>query len=75
MPVEITRCPKCRGEMELGALVLRRHNWKWRSTEWMEGLLERSFWTGLKVGGRRRIPLRTNRCRECGFLESYAIKR
>jgi hypothetical protein len=40
--------------------------------EWAEGTPERSFWTGLKLGGRERHAVVTFRCPECGFLESYA---
>jgi hypothetical protein len=74
MPADTQRCPKCRGEMEVGALVTR-HSWlNFHRTEWMEGLPEWAFFTGLKIGGRARHPVRTDRCRECGYLESYAKK-
>jgi hypothetical protein len=39
---------------------------------WVEGRPEASMWTGLKVKGRRRIPVRTFQCEACGYLESYA---
>ena len=39
---------------------------------WVEGPPETSFWTGLKLKGRERIPVRTFRCPSCGYLESYA---
>lgn len=41
--------------------------------EWVEGMPERSFWSGLKVAGRERIPVVTYRCRNCGILQSYAL--
>jgi hypothetical protein len=40
---------------------------------WMEGAPERSIWTGgVKLKGRRRLPVTTYRCPRCGYLESYA---
>jgi dienelactone hydrolase len=38
----------------------------------VEGRPEASIWTGLKIKGKRRIPVRTFRCEACGYLESYA---
>ena len=40
--------------------------------EWVEGVPERSFWTGLKTKGRDRFTVMTYRCPQCGYLESYA---
>jgi ribosomal protein L40E len=74
MPPEATQCPKCNGEMEPGLLVARAQHDMARPTEWLEGEAEHSFWTGLKTKGRDRFPVRVDRCRECGFLESYAPK-
>jgi hypothetical protein len=39
---------------------------------WVEGPPEKSFWTGLKLAGHTKLPVRTFGCRSCGFLESYA---
>jgi len=39
---------------------------------WVEGAAEKSFWRGIKLSGRRQIPIETWRCGRCGFLESYA---
>ena len=39
---------------------------------WVEGAPHRSFWTGLKLGGKRKIDIQTMRCTRCGLLESYA---
>ena len=41
-------------------------------SSWVEGQPEKSFWVGLRIKGRARLPVRTFRCRRCGFLESYA---
>lgn len=42
-------------------------------TEWVEGVPERSFWTGTKLGGRDRYVVETFRCEDCGALRSYAL--
>ena len=39
---------------------------------WVEGPPTSSFWTGLRMRGRERLPVTTMRCIKCGFLESYA---
>jgi len=42
--------------------------------KWVEGAPQFSMWTGLKLSGRRRIEVATYRCRNCGYLESYATE-
>ena len=74
MSFESMRCPKCKGEMEPGFLLDKTHHRVPEPTEWLEGAPERSFWWGLKTKGKDRFPVQTNRCRDCGFLESYANK-
>ncbi|KAA3663996.1 MAG: hypothetical protein DWQ04_07975 [Chloroflexi bacterium] len=39
---------------------------------WIEGEPEKSFWTGTKVKGKRRLAISAFRCTECGYLELYA---
>jgi hypothetical protein len=39
---------------------------------WVAGVPRKSIWTGLKLGGLRQIDVATYRCRQCGYLESYA---
>jgi hypothetical protein len=41
-------------------------------SEWVEGKPERSRWFGVKIKGRRRLPVSTFRCSGCGYLASYA---
>lgn len=72
MSSESTQCPKCRGQMEPGFLLDKAHHDQLKSSEWLEGQPESSFWGGLKTKGRDRFPVRTNRCTGCGYLESYA---
>lgn len=66
------RCPKCESGMEGGFVVDRSHNQRAALPVWTEGEPERSFFTGLKVRGRKRYTVLTARCRKCGYLESYA---
>lgn len=40
--------------------------------KWIESASEFSMWTGLKLRGRQNIEVATYRCRQCGYLESYA---
>lgn len=40
--------------------------------KWVDGPPEKSFWVGLKLGGKEKIEIVTWRCRKCGYLESYA---
>ena len=42
------------------------------ATHWVSGPPQRSFWTGVKMRGRRKQLVRTFRCTTCGLLESYA---
>jgi hypothetical protein len=39
---------------------------------WIAGAPERSFWTGIKLSGRNQFEVTSYRCRQCGYLESYA---
>ncbi|GAA0284009.1 hypothetical protein GCM10009127_26800 [Alteraurantiacibacter aestuarii] len=39
---------------------------------WVEGILERSIWTGYKTKGKSLLPITTYRCGKCGLLENYA---
>jgi phage FluMu protein Com len=69
--MELTaKCPKCNGQMELGVIVDQGDHGQCKVNEWSEGPPEKSFWFGLKV--KNPHPIKTYRCRLCGFLESYA---
>jgi hypothetical protein len=41
--------------------------------KWGAGVPRKSIWTGLKLRGLRQIDITTYRCRQCGYLESYAV--
>lgn len=66
-----SRCPKCEGAMEEGFLRDAAHGANLQST-WVAGAPVHSFWTGVRLRGLVQLPVVTFRCRECGFLESYA---
>jgi hypothetical protein len=58
--------------MEQGYLLDHTHGGQ-TAGEWVEGAPKRSFWTGVSLGGKQRIPITTWRCPTCGFLETYAV--
>jgi hypothetical protein len=39
---------------------------------WVEGLPEKSFWTGLKLKGKRRLAIYAWRCPRCTLVRLYA---
>jgi hypothetical protein len=39
---------------------------------WVDGAPVPSLWFGLKLKGKRQIPVSADRCTACGFLEFYA---
>ena len=63
-------CPKCAGGKERGFLLDQGYG-TYTQPEWVEGVPDRSIWTGLKLRGKTRLKVFTWRCRRCGFLESY----
>ncbi len=72
MREKIPECPKCRRSMQRGYLLDGRHGEQRAVSEWVEGMPEKSFWSGLKIGERRVMPVTVYRCDRCGYLESYA---
>ena len=73
MAMPPSSCPRCSGSMEPG-YVLDEGYGKRGPAKWVEGPPQFSMWTGLKLGGRRRIEVATYRCRNCGYLENYATE-
>ena len=63
-------CPKCGSPMTTGFLLDADQGSK--TTDWIEGAPEKSFWGHVKLKGRRRFPVNADRCERCGFLELYA---
>jgi hypothetical protein len=68
--MQVPTCGKCGGGMEQGFMIEATHG-AVVPPEWAEGEIERSFWTGVAVKGRARYTVKTYRCTDCGFLESY----
>ena len=67
-----TKCPKCGGSLEEGFIRDAIPGGGSVPSAWYQGPLERSFWMGVKTLGRVHYQVRTYRCTQCGFLESYA---
>lgn len=66
---EIT-CPKCKKEMQEGFAIDNSHA-HLIVGRWIEGRPE-SGWLGLKLRGKKWLPIATYRCLSCGYLERYA---
>lgn len=64
-------CPDCRTAMEGGFVLDITDSGKGQAA-WVEGEPERSMWTGLKLKGRRKIPIYAWRCSRCGLLRLFA---
>ncbi len=65
------KCPKCAGDMSNGFIVDSTYGANKVST-WHEGEPERSFFLNTKTHKSKMLKVKTFRCVECGFLESYA---
>ncbi len=65
-------CPKCKSAMEEGFIVDFAHGGSKKVSDWVEGELAESFWWGLKTWNREKHRVKTYRCIQCGYLESYA---
>ncbi len=70
----VINCVKCEGFMEEGFIADRGDYEVKTVNKWVEGKPVKSFWTGIKVSGRQQIEIRTYRCANCGYLESYAVE-
>ena len=66
------RCLRCEGLMEEGFVLDRGHYNSKMVNTWVEGEPVKSFWSGIKTSDRQQYEVRTFRCVECGYLESYA---
>jgi ribosomal protein L37E len=65
-------CSKCGAPMEEGFTVDAWDRVNRVVSTWVDGTPEKSFWFGVRLGGKRRIETKTFRCTKCGYLESYA---
>ena len=68
-----SKCPKCGGALEEGFIRDAVTGGSVPSA-WYRGRLERSRWMGVKTIGKVKYQVRTYRCNQCGFLESYAFE-
>jgi predicted nucleic-acid-binding Zn-ribbon protein len=64
-------CPKCQGEMEQG-FVLEISQGGRSVISWSSGQPKKSFFFGIKLFEVKQIPIGTFRCKDCGYLESFA---
>jgi hypothetical protein len=69
--MKIVECLRCRAPMESGFIADNTHGGL-AQENWTPGQPQRSFWFGLKIDADQSIPVRTFRCPNCGYLESYA---
>ncbi len=60
-------CKSCKGEMEKGFVGAKTNNGEESREDWGTSI---SF---LGTGLNNSIPVTTFRCKNCGFLQSYAI--
>ena len=67
-------CPKCGGEMIEGFIADHTYGGILQS-DWIEDAPVKSFWQGTKISGKDQYKIKTFRCIECGYLESYAIEK
>lgn len=57
--------------MEQGFVPEYTHHHSLRVEQWVEGVPELG-WFGIKLRGKRKLPVETWRCERCHVLESYA---
>jgi uncharacterized OB-fold protein len=72
MAVDTTRCPECGGRMVQGRVIDFRRD-SARPSEWVEGEIVTSVWTG-NVKNDLRYEIVAHRCDGCGYLKFYAEK-
>jgi hypothetical protein len=75
MAVRTLECLRCGGPMEQGFVADKAHYSVPEVQNWVEGVPERSFWSGIRLKGKEVLPVMTYRCEKCGYLESYADQR
>ncbi len=63
--------PRCASAMEQGFTVDQGYGTT-TVPKWVAGVPRTSMWTGLELRGLRPMDVTTYRCRQCGYLESYA---
>ena len=66
------KCPSCREPMELGVVADQTHHARSVQPIWFKGVPEFSFWTGLKLKGKKKHDVVAFRCPRCGMLLHFA---
>jgi hypothetical protein len=64
-------CPKCHAAMFEG-FIPDRMDGGTAVREFYDRPPEKSIWVGVKLSGRKHYEVKTFRCPQCGYLESYA---
>ena len=64
-------CATCGKRLE-GGFILEASRNGVAVTKWVEGAPERSVWTGLKLKGRRQLPMYAWRCPGCFEVRLFA---
>ena len=66
-------CPDCKVPMDSGFMIDFTYGTDAsEQPSWVKGKAEPSFWKGLKLGDKERLPIVTFRCPTCGQLKSFA---
>ncbi|HXH70492.1 MAG TPA: PF20097 family protein [Pyrinomonadaceae bacterium] len=71
MSESILSCPKCKGVMNDGFIADVGYG-TIQPSRWVKGEPVKSFWTGTKVSDKEKYAVKTYRCTNCGYIESYA---
>jgi hypothetical protein len=64
-------CPTCSKRLE-GGFMLDHSQHGVDVTQWVEGAPEKSIWTGIKLKGRRQLPMYAWRCPSCCEVRLFA---
>lgn len=65
-------CSKCGREMVNGFMLDRAHLDYRKQQTWVEGVPEKSFWSGYKTSNRGTFGVDAFRCPSCGKLDLFA---
>lgn len=58
--------------MEEGFIIDYGDSDRAQPSGWVEGEPVKSFWSGIKLKGKKQYSVTTYRCVRCGYLESFA---
>ncbi len=71
MKVLHAKCPECGAQMQEGFLLDEGQGTR-HEVYWVSGVPEKSVWVGTKLKGKEVWRTVAYRCRDCGYLKSYA---